>query len=158
MPLPEWLPDLLEINPWGADTFDMLYQVFEADIKNTGLTFNANPVWYFPEIEDDKEVIFWHLTHREDRTAQERLPDTRRCERLNWIRPILENENEPEVLWWDYEEYDRTIKTYIWLQEYDFLIILKKYPDGGRRLITSYFVEYQHAKNKLRKKYDQRVQ
>ncbi|CAE6517440.1 conserved hypothetical protein [Nitrosomonas nitrosa] len=45
----------------------------------------------------------------------------------------------------------------MWLENYDFVVVLKKYEDGGRRLITSFWVEYEDTKSKLRKKYTRRI-
>ena len=78
-------------------------------------------------------------------------------EEPNKIEIMLIRVGCPEELAWDYEEGDGTIKTYVWLDEYDFVVILKKYPDGGRRLITSFWVEYGHKKRSLRKKYENRL-
>ncbi|MCH7499999.1 MAG: hypothetical protein IH886_08320 [Nitrospinae bacterium] len=81
----------------------------------------------------------------------------RRCERLTWVKAIIENSNQPEVLEWDYKEGDGSVKTYLWLKNYDFVVIMKKYRDGGRRLITSFYVEYSHTRKNLEKKYNKRL-
>jgi len=60
---------------------------------------------------------------------------------LPWVKPLIEHPSESEVLPWDYEEGDRKIKTYIWFKDHDFVVIMKKYPDGKRRLITSFYVD-----------------
>lgn len=157
MSYPEWLPDLFPVNPWGHGTYDALYEVFERDLKVSQPVYDGQTVWFFPDVEDEKEKIFWHLTSREDKEAGERLPDLRRSERLPWVRPMLEHPEEPEVLAWDHEEGDGTIKTYVWLENDDFVVIMKKYSDGRRRLITSFWVEYENTKRKLRKKYERRI-
>ncbi len=154
---PEWLPELFSVNPWQYDTFEKLYQLFEQDFKTTQPMYNGQAVWFFPEMEDGKEKIFWHLTSRDDKETGDRLPDLRRSERLPWVRPMLDQPEMPEVLAWDHEEGDGTVKTYVWLENYDFVVILKKYQDGRRRLVTSYWVEYGNTKRKLRKKYDRRI-
>ncbi len=155
---PKWLPELFPVNPWRHDTYEALYRLFERDFKESQLVYGGQNVWFFPEMEDGKEKIFWHLTSREDKEVGERLPDLRRSERLPWVRPILDDPGEPEVLAWDHREGDGTIKTYVWLENDDFLVIMKKYPDGQRRLITSFWVEYENAKRKLRKKYERRLE
>ena len=155
---PEWLQELFPVTPWQHDTFDKLYQLFEQDFKVSQPVYDGRTVWFFPEMEDGKEKIFWHLTSRDDKEAGERLPDLRRCERLPWVRPMLDYHCKPEILAWDHLEGDGTIKTYVWLENYDFIVILKKYEDGGRRLITSFWVEYENTKSKLRKKYIRRIQ
>lgn len=157
MSYPEWLPDLFPVNPWGHDTYDALYRLFRRDFIESQPVYQRHIVWFFPEIEDGKEQIFWHLTSRNDKETGERLPDPRRSERLPWVRSTLDQAQRPEVLAWDHEEADGTIKTYVWLENYDFVVILKKYPDGRRRLITAFWVEYSNAKRKLRKKYERRL-
>jgi hypothetical protein len=155
---PDWLPPIVRVSPWREETFDMLYSIFEQDFKVTQPVYKGNKVWFFPEIEDEKETIFWHLTHRKNKRTGERLPDLRRCERLSWIRAIIENPEKPEVLDWDYKEGDGSVKTYLWLKDLDFLVLLKKYRDGRRRLITSYHVDYPHKRRRLQNKYMKRIE
>ncbi|HDH00568.1 MAG TPA: hypothetical protein ENG80_02010 [Nitrospirae bacterium] len=87
----------------------------------------------------------------------DRLPDLRRCERLPWIKPLIEHPAEVETLAWDYEEGDQTIKTYVWIKDYDFVVIMKKYPDGQRRLITSFYVDSAYTKQDFERKYANRT-
>ena len=70
---------------------------------------------------------------------------------------ILENPDKPEVLAWDNKEGDGSIKTYLWLKSFNFLVLMKKYRDGRRRLITSYYVNYPHKRRNLEKKYKRRI-
>ena len=157
MSLPGWLPPMALVNPWNEQTFDALYRIFREDFIESRPIYEGHPVWIFPDVEDGKEVIFWHLTHRLDRAAGERIPDLRRCERLPWVRPLIDNSIEPEVLAWDYEEGDGSVKTYVWLENHDFLALMKKYANGTRRLLTSFFIDYPRYSDKLRKKYAKRI-
>jgi hypothetical protein len=111
----------------------------------------------FPQLDDGLEEIFWHLTHREDDGTGERMPDLRRCERLPWVSCIINNATAPELLFWDYKEHDGSIKTYIWLRDHDFVVILKKYPNGNRRLITSFCVDHASTRRNLERKYKKRL-
>lgn len=154
---PEWLADMVTVNPWTEETFDALYKVFEQDFKHTQPIYEGKRVWYFPELIDGKEAIFWHLTHREDKVTSRRLPDLRRSERLPWIRKMIDNHKKPEILAWDHKEGNGTIKTYVWLKSDDFVVIMKKYPDESRRLITSFYIDHSHTRRKLSKKYTKRV-
>ncbi|MDA3807956.1 MAG: hypothetical protein PF440_08615 [Thiomicrorhabdus sp.] len=157
MSYPEWLPDLFPVNPWQNDTYEALYLLFERDFKASQPEYDGRAVWFFSEMEDGKEKIFWHLTSRDDKESGDRLPDLRRCERLPWVRPMLNHPEKTEILAWDHEEGGGTVKTYVWLENDDFVVIMKKYPDGRRRLITSFWVEYGNTKRKLRKKYECRI-
>ena len=102
-----------------------------------------------------------HLTTREDKSLNPsvRLPDLRRCERLSWIKPMILRCPcaTGDVKHWDHQEGDGAIKTYVWLHLHDFLIILKKLPDGRRRLITSFHLDNEHVRRKTRRKWERRI-
>lgn len=173
--MPEWLPEKAIVNPWTHSTYDMLYAIFCLDIRDYDLRYIGNDVWIFPDTEDGKERIFWHLTTRDVKREKiprrkrkfypggkkeaetERLPDLRRCERLPWVKPLIEHASEPDVLAWDYEEGDRTIKTYVWIKDYDFVVIMKRYPNRKRRLITSFYVDKTYKREDFERKYASRI-
>jgi hypothetical protein len=155
--LPDWLHELILIEPWTVETFDILYTIFENDFKVSRPKIDGVDIWFFPEKEDGKETIFGHLTQRKDLKSGERLPDFRRCERLRWVRCIIENEAKPEIQRWDYIEADKSTHTYLWLKNWDFVVILKKYPNGERRLLTSFWVEFESTKRNFNSKYEKRV-
>ncbi|RQV98368.1 hypothetical protein EH221_02030 [bacterium] len=172
--MPDWLPPLIEVSPWKEDTFDRLYEIFCRDIRNGRLNYLGNPVNIFNETSDGKENIFWHLTTRTDHTtvvprrkqkffgnrvdaSPQRLPDLRRCERFNWIKAIIEHAVEPEVTNWDHLEADGTEKTYLWMKKQNFVVIMKKFPNHNRRLVTSFYVDSQYTINKFEKKYENRM-
>ncbi len=173
--MPEWLPEMASVDPWTEATYEMLYRIFCRDIRDGSLKYANHDVWIFREMEDGKEKIFWHLTSRDKKPERiprrkkkffpadleyaehERLPDLRRCERLPWIKPLIEHPTEPEVLAWDYEEGYKTIKTYIWIRNYDFVVIMKKFPDGKRRLITSFYIDSEYKRDDFKRKYSNRV-
>ncbi len=165
---------MLDVQPWETDTYDMLYSVFCNDIRDTKLTYANKNVWFFKqEMEAGKEILFWHLTSRKPspiprrkkkfvdngtyRDKTERLPDLPRCKRLCWVNSIICNHQKNEILDWDYKEGDGTIKTYLWLKEHSFLVILKLFPDGSRRLVTSFHVNYASKKIELERKLENRI-
>jgi hypothetical protein len=145
------------VSPWTNETIDLLYAIFKRDFKDDPPAYEGHGVWFFPDMENGKEVVFWHLTSKDDKEGGGRLPDLRRSERLPWARPMLTRTEELEVRAWDYEESDKGIKTYVWLKDFDFLVLLKRYPDGSRRLLTSFYIEYPNYRRKLERKYSRRV-
>jgi hypothetical protein len=171
----DWLPEMASVDPWTETTYEMLYQIFCKDIRDSYLKYGNFDVWIFQEMEDGKEKIFWHLTSRDNKhekiprrkkkflqanleySEYERFPDLRRCERLPWIKPLIEHPIKPKVLAWDYEEGDNTIKTYIWIRDCDFVVIMKKFPNGKRRLITSFYVDSQYKRDDFERKYSHRI-
>ena len=127
-------------------------------------------VWFFPGMESERELIFWHLTTRDDfdvrydhRGRQQkvkngnRLPDLPRCRRLRWIRAILEHCPCEEILQWEYMEGTGKLQTYVWLEDHDFVVILKNIPDGTYRLKTSYHLDGPQRRKSLRDKYENRL-
>jgi hypothetical protein len=157
-PQPAWLPDLICVDPWCDELVEMLYAVFDIDFRQSKPVFEGREIHYFPELRDGgKEVIFWHLITCEDETRSKRIPEENRAARLSWVRCLIENCAQAEVLYWDYLEHNGDVKTYIWLVEDDFLILLKRLKDGTRRLLTSFYIEYESYKGKLQKKYNKRL-
>jgi hypothetical protein len=174
---PGWLPPMAQVSPWqygdGRDTYEMLYAIFHRDFVISRPQYAARDVWYFPNHEDGKETIFWHLTSRDEKSkpvprrmrgvvgaannAAGRYPDLRRSERLPWVRSLIANSIEPEVLTWDYLEGDGSIRTYIWLKNFDFVVIMKKYPKGGHRLITSFYVDEDYKRSDFAQKYAHKI-
>ena len=175
---PEWLPEKTVVNPWTDGTFDMLYSIFERDIKNGDLKYRGYDVWFFcrqpDDFENGKEKVFWHLTSRKEEVSipkrkrkfakeilkkyeKERIPDLRRSERLPWVKPLIDNYAESEVCAWDYEEGDGDIHTYIWIKNFSFVVIMKKYRNGSRRLITSFYVDKQNKERDFERKYSERI-
>lgn len=156
MPTPQWLPQIITVSPWTADTFAELAEVYSRTIATADLRINGCRVWYYREVEDGQEVMFWHLTHREDKETGERLPDLQRCSKLSWVAAIIMNAHQPEVTAWDYIESDGNTNTYLWLRDEECLVVLRKYPDGARRLVTAYHVD-NGTRRSLESKYQKRV-
>jgi len=154
---PAWLPAMFPVNPWTADTYDLLYAIFCRDFKFDPASYAGHRVWFFPEMDRGKEEIFWHLTDREDKRSGARYPDLERAARLPWSRPMLDHAAEPEILAWDYEEGDGTVKTYVWLKNHDYVVIMKRMKDLSRRLVTSFWIDYSNTRKKMQGKYDARL-
>ncbi len=156
--IPASLPDLFPVSPWKNSTFNELYEIFLDDFISHNTSYLSYNVWVFPEQEDNKHTVFWHITSKDDTDTGYRLPDLLRCARLPWISPmILHCPDNNMMLNWDYEEGNGVIKTYIWLVNLDFVVILKRYNDRSRRLVTAYFLEYGNTKRKMRRKYENRI-
>lgn len=168
------LPSLFQVNPWKENTFEELYRYFCVNIRDAHLKLNGNDIWIFPEKEDGKEKIFWHLTSRyskpkkisrrqrkfykkEEQLKLDRLPDLRRSERITWIPAIVKKSKSTEILSWDYLEVGGSIKTYLWLKNENFIVILKKYNNNTYRLITSFYIDQDYKRKNFEKKYKNRI-
>lgn len=154
----EWLPPLIKMSPWDEQVLESLYAVFVRDLVRDPPFYRGGRVWCFPDQERGRECLFWHITEREDPPhSGNRLPDFRRCERLCWIRALIEHADDPAVKAWDYQEGSGDVHTYLWLETFDYVVVMKRYPDGRRRLITAYRIDYESKRHNLRKKYAHRL-
>jgi hypothetical protein len=69
------------------------------------------------------------------------------------------NAPDPSLKIWDFREGRRKIRTYVWLESNDYLIILEKRParQGDRFfLITAYSIDGNDTRRKLQKKFEKR--
>lgn len=154
--LPHWLPESLNLEPWHSGTYDELYNIFCRDFKSPNILYFRNEkiiiFSHSTHLENGKESIFWHITNKEDKSYSERLPDLRRAERINWIRPIIENYTSSDIYFFDLVDSRQNKKTYLWLYKYNFVVILKKLTINYV-IVTAFYVSLLHAKKDLLKKY-----
>jgi hypothetical protein len=160
MTAPHWLPEIIPFGDYGGDWnryLEVVYDCFRRDFKERSrqLTFRGRPVStrYHPAYEN-KDYSFWHLI-QEGQVEEERTPDFRRCERIGWIRAVIENAGDPSVRVWENERLkdrgpDRRV--ILWLEE-EFLVVL-----ADRRnywlLVTAYTTDRANRIEKLRKEYE----
>lgn len=158
----DWLPELVLFESYGNDWdkyLDALYAFYKADFldskpkyKNTYVGVKRLPKY------DGKESNFWHLIQEAYQTTKEedRIPDLRRCERIRWPRPIIENATKPVALVWENtRHYSSGIEKNIclWLKEKEYLVILRRRKTYFL-LWTAYPVTKDHTRRKLQKEYD----
>lgn len=155
--IPSWLPDPLCLEPWREDTYDKLYKIFCRDFKNpTPLYFRNEKIIIFSQshhLKEGKEKVFWHITDKEDGNYSDRLPDLRRAERINWIKPIIQNYTSPDIYCFDYVESSKKKNTYLWLYKYDFVVILQRLDKINYIIITAFYISYESKRRELLDKY-----
>ena len=156
---PIWLNEMVVVDPWTQNTFDELYAIFRRDlVLAPAPRLNGQRIWIANDLRDGKEECFWHITHKEDEGTGIRMPNPRRCERLPWVRCMIDHAVEPEILIWDYEEPDHAVKTHIWLRDHDFLVVLKKLRRPSYRLVTAFYIEHPESyRRSLESKYRRRI-
>ena len=158
----DWLPELWTLPKAGGDwsTFvESAYDIFRRDFVDSQPLFRRLQVRCRrdPIEEDGKEAGFWHCTS-EGPNEPDRVPALRRCERIAWVRAIIENSIEPGVDVWE-NERNKEVRTVLWYRE-EFLVVLaarSRYRDGFRyfQLITAYDSPEKHRKQNLRKERDE---
>ncbi|WP_165221405.1 hypothetical protein [Aquisphaera insulae] len=157
-----WLPGLWRMADAGNDWthyIEQTYSRFRRDFIESQPQFRGVFVRCRrdPIDEDGKEVGFWHCV-TEGPEEELRIPDLRRCERIAWIRPIIEHSTEVGIDVWENRNRGET-RILLWYCE-EFLIVLaarERRRDGFRyyQLITAYLTVEEHRKRKLRRERDE---
>ncbi len=162
MEKPSWLPEIVSVDGEWEKVLAALYAIFDRDFKQMNRSFQDRPVWWDRRVlpGDQYEEGFWHLISKQDQDTNDRLLDPRRAERLPWCGPTISNAHDSEVEVWDYREASGRLRTYVWLQHRDYVVILEKRQQRIGKvafLITAFYVEGDSKRRDLRKKYEKRV-
>lgn len=149
-----WLPALALFEEYGGDWnryLDALYAFFKRDFIDSRPAYNGVTLALkrHPVIQN-KEATFWHIISEGDSEA-DRVPDMRRCERIRWPRPIIEHSGDTAIKIWANERRGEK-RICLWFEDTEYLVILAE-RKGYILLWTSYAVEQEHSKKKLRKEY-----
>jgi len=146
------LPDLIQLNDHNGNWEryeNALYAIFNRDIVKCDLRFRGQKVnaRRNPEHEQ-KWACFWHLIS-EGRVEDDRLPDLRRCERIQWVRWIVENaDSDVQVdIWENKRKSQRNIL--LWYNE-EYLVVLT-IRKGYYLLKTAYCTDQSHSIRKLQR-------
>jgi len=152
---PDWLPDLIELEDFSGDWQryeDEVYAKFYTDFVESKPIFQSMPVYIKRELVKGKERGFWHCI-QEGKVEKERTPNLRRCERITWIRALIENADDPLIKKWPKRKKGK-IRFSIWLEEADYLVILEKRSNCWI-LWTAFYTDWPHTRKKLRKEYEE---
>jgi len=135
-------PDLVPLNDFaGWEAYEnAICAAYLKTVAHAKLTFCGSPikVRFNPETKR-KGYGFWHLISeapdQNNRNEEDRIPDMRRCERINWVAWCIQNAdaNKPGFSWWENRRGSET-HVVIWAEQHDFAVVLgKRHPtEGGR--------------------------
>lgn len=157
---PSFLPPLLDLDGEWDNILSRLYGVFARDFKESQTYHRGVKVIYNGMIKADglgKEEGFWHVVSRDYNITGERIIDYPRAKRLPWAKPLMESPERQEIKVWQYQEgtADKGLRIYIWLEKYNYALILQK----KKKVffwVTAFYVESWKEKE-LRRKYENRV-
>lgn len=150
-----WLPALVLFSDHHGDwnTYvEVIYAHFRTDfvqyiprLANKPCRINCYP------LTDGKEPTFWHIIS-EGEAEEDRIPDFRRCERIRWPRPLIEQVPCAHVNSW---RVKRGSKWRINLAPTDFsyLVVLAE-KSQSVFLITTFHIEMDHRRRKLRQEWE----
>jgi hypothetical protein len=158
---PDFLPPILGLGGSWEEILERLYSVFARDFKSGTVKHRDLEVLYDKRILTDskgKEEGFWHVVSRFDPKTGDRLIDYRRAERLPWARPLIESIERPEIKVFDYIEgsKDKGVRRYIWLEKYDYILILQR----KKKIfywVTAFYLDTMWKKEDMRKRFEGRT-
>ena len=156
------LPDLLLLDEYNGDYsifIAAVYEVFIRDFVKQKTKFRGEELklkWH--PVYQDKAYTFYHMTHKGE-DEQNRSPDLRRCERIPWASPTIENCDNWNLKIWPQVRTGKggtRDRLCLWLElvdEADYIIILDV-RDNYKLLWTAFVLQYSHEKRKKQREYD----
>lgn len=149
------LPDLVTLLSFNGkwDLYiEEIYKRFKTDFIESKPTYKSQQVNVRKHpYHKEKEGCFWHLIS-EGNIEEDRLPDLRRCERISWIRPIIENYNSNNICCWISNKSERK-RVLIALDDFSYLVVLEPRP-SFTLLITAYYLEKSHSVKKKKQEFE----
>jgi len=157
---PDFLPAILNLSGSWNEILDQLYSIFARDFKSGAVRHRNLKVFFDKRVLPDgegKEEGFWHMVSRYDSELGQRLVDYRRAERLPWARPMMESPPRLEIKVFDYLEgpKDKGIRRYIWLEGYDYVLILQ-HRKSAFYWITAFYVDTGWKRKDLEKRFEEK--
>ena len=129
-----------------------LYEFFRLDFLGRRPDFQGKRMGLkCMPLTEGKEATFWHFS-QEGPVEDDRIPDLRRCERIRWVRPIIEHADDACIKSWS-KFHKGTTRTMLWQEEQEYLVILD---DRGEYVLpwTAYPVTEEYRKRKLQAEYE----
>lgn len=152
----DWLPPLVLLNDCGGDWdryLEAIYRYFKADfIDNKPIFRGVRLALKRHPLSQGKEATFWHMTS-EGTDEANRTPDLRRCERIRWPRPVIEEADAKGLkVWIAVRNNERRIN--IWLEAEDYVVVLAQRKEYLLPW-TAYLVTYDHTRRRLRREFEE---
>lgn len=157
--LPDWLPPKLNLNNVSLQAdYDELFAVFERDFINKGNSIVDGSI-----VINDKTIdqtfgdgnYTYGFTHLITIGKEDRRIDYDRARKLPWVRAILDNYKKPDITAF-YVDRPKESILYLWLVEFDFVVILKKLRSkkeleiNNKIIVTAYHLQ-NYGKNDMKK-------
>lgn len=116
--------------------------------------------------EDGKPATFWHITTKETSYTKkvgknrfekvtERLYNSSRSERIEWVRKIIENHDHDSIRMFYSQDSEKhaPVRLFLWAYEKDFVVILQKLGKSSSFLVTSFYIDYPDKRKEFEQKF-----
>jgi hypothetical protein len=159
------IPDIILLEDYQGDYgkyIKAVYDVFQRDFIQEKTRFRGELLCLkWEPIFQNKASTFYHMTH-EGSDEQNRTPDLRRCERMPWAKPTIENCDSWGLKIWTQIRQGKggtKHRLCLWLEfkdEPDYIVILEIHK-AYKLLWTAFVLQYPHEKRKRLKEYEEWV-
>ena len=156
-----WLPKIITLEEFDGDyekDLNHLHEIFLNNFAQTKLKIDNKPIYYDDRVIDSsgKCECFIHITTCADDVTKDRNFDPRRCERLVWVKPTIENRtDEVSVKIWEVRKKGKN-KLNILIESERYHVVLTKYKKSYV-LNTAYYVDQNHYAAKAFKGVPERI-
>lgn len=151
------LPDLIYLEDYKGNYrafINAVYAKFEEDfIKHTTRFGPYSIKLKYHPLFQERAYTFYHMTHKGE-IETEREPDLRRCERMPWARPTIEQVEKYGLRFWEQERNGKH-RICIWLSvdNGDNYFVILDVRKSYVLLWTAFFADYPHQLKKKEKEY-----
>lgn len=104
------------------------YEIFTHDFVDCTVIIRGKKIKIAPtnsKVEEFKDYneTFYHIVTRN--TSYGRIFNADRANRINWIKPILENSDSKSILYYKWKDDKNVCKEHFWFYKRDFMVVLK---------------------------------
>ncbi len=166
MTRPSWLPEPLDFatdfsGNWD-DFLEASYGIFETDLITGAAYYHGKKVILsrnYPDLGDGKHPSYWHIVSTGDgKTESSKVADPKRMEVVGWIKPVLENCPDSDLLEWKAVRSNSkrrgNTRTVVWCKKHKFVIFLKEL-DYVYVILSAYKTGYPGTIRDLNTEYNQ---
>jgi hypothetical protein len=105
MTLPEDFPRIIEYSSYNGNFPEFwrnVSEVYKRDFIDSYPRFRGKTVFVDRRIKEEEPEGLWHVCSETNQKTKERETDIRRCERVPWLRAIIEKADSiDEILVWE---------------------------------------------------------
>jgi hypothetical protein len=151
----DWLPELVTLESCGGNWdqyLDLIYRYFKVDWLDSRPTYQGKLIGLRKHpVVKGKESTFWHFIS-EGANEEDRIPNLRRCERIRWVRPVIESVGlRKDILVWKQRRGGKT-NIAIALEDLSYVVFLGERTGTRDYLIplTAYWVQGERKRERYR--------
>ncbi len=154
----EDLFDYLNIDGPDEDQMFQLYGIFLRDMVNSPILLGKKLVGFNNNrsrhpLFRGKPEGFEHICTRESKHSGRRNFDPERTNKIHWIKPVVLNQNDNRIKYFERLHYKGDNQRYFWFQDKSYVVIIREITTD-LQLVTAFKVD-ETEENRFRKWYEE---